>query len=394
MKKLTSSFLLFIGLASMNYSHAQTVTIKREIRSLLSPQSIYLNGTANGAVGGGKSRICYKIDLPYNTVEWYYIYSTSASEGSKKNLELASQLTRLIDPTGLTSIATESIMAPAGEAVIDIYVMGEENKNYFLEKDELGGWVYENPGGYEEGKSLNSKQGRLAIDDVKSGTVYIGIRNPSTWSGVNVSIEVAAVVDIEETNLNEWSTDTKTEFFNYYKSNLTNNGVPEDVSTDFANCIINKMTAAYTPADFSKLSQSQAAEIEQKFINSCKEDFEGGPKTEDQEKGKTYGSLAWKAYENGEIDKAIEYSKKALEKDKTLGWVQANLGLFYLIKNDELTATDYYIEAISNIKKDKINAKNTFKETITDINNALKKYPELKGYKEILAQLEQEHDKL
>lgn len=393
MKKTISSFLLFIGLVSINQSLAQTVTTKRQIQTLLSPQSIYLNGTANGAAGG-KSRTYYKIDLPSNTIEWYYIFSTSASEGGKKTLGLASQLTRLIDPTGLTSIAAESLIAPSGEAVIDVYVLAPKNKDYFMKKDSWGAWVYDNPGGYDEGKTVNAKQGKSRIDDVKNGTVYIGLKNPSTWSGVSITVEVAAIVEVEETNMNEWSAETKTNLFNTYKGNLKTNGFAENVATDLSNCIVNKMTATYTPADFSELSESQISEIEKQIATACAQDLQGGEKTEDQQKGQTYGSLGWKAYENGDIDKAIEYSLKALEKDKTLGWVHANLGLFYLVKNDELKATDYYIDAISNIKKDKLSAKNTFKETIADINNALTKYPDLKGFKEILQQLQQEYDKL
>jgi tetratricopeptide (TPR) repeat protein len=393
MKKMIYSFFVFIGIVSINICLAQTITTKRQIQALLSPQSIYLNGTANGAAGG-KSRTYYKIDLPSNTVEWYYIFSTSASEGGKKTLGLASQLTRLIDPTGLTSITAESLIAPSGESVIDVYVLAPKNKEYFMEKDSWDAWVYDNPGGYDEGKTVNAKQGKSRIDDVKSGTVYIGLKNPSTWSGVNITVEVAAIVEIEETNMNEWSAETKTELFNTYKGNLTANGITENVATVLSNCVVNKMTTTYTPADFSELSESQINEIENQLATACAQDLQGGEKTEDQQKGQTYGSLGWKAYENGELDKAIEYSKKALEKDNTLGWVHANLGLFYLIKNDELKATDFYIDAISNIKKDKLNAKNTFKEAIADINNALTKHPEIKGYIEILQQLQQEYDKL
>jgi len=393
MKKAVFKILIILGLFPTNLIVAQTTTTSRQVQTLLTGQSIYLNGTANGAAGG-KSRTYYKIDLPENTVEWYYIYSTSASEGGNKTLELASQLTKLIDPTGLTSVAATSLLAPSGEAVIDIYVMGYENKGYFMKKDSWGAWEYENPGGYDEGKTVNAKQGKARIDDVKNGTVYIGIKNPSTWNGVNVTIEVAAIVEIEETNLLEWSAETKTDLFNIYKENLTTNGIADNIATDITNCVINKITSTFTPADFSELSESQINEIEKKIANDCVQTLEGGEKTEEQQKGKTYGSLGWKAYENGEIDKAIDYSKKALLKDNSLGWVHANLGLFCLIKNDELTATDYYIEAIIFIKKDILNAKNTFKEIIADINNALIKYPELKGYKEILQQLQQEYEKL
>ena len=118
----------------------------------------------------------------------------------------------------------------------------------------------------------------------------------------------------------------------------------------------------------------------------------GGEKTEEEQKGSTVGSMAWSAYENGDIEKAITYSKKALEYDNTLGWVHGNLGLFYLIKNDELTALDYYLDAITQLKKDRLNGKATLQELINDINNAKEKNPNLSGYQEIITQLQSEID--
>ena len=114
------------------------------------------------------------------------------------------------------------------------------------------------------------------------------------------------------------------------------------------------------------------------------------PKTAEEEKGATFGSLGWKAYENGDVEKAIEYSKKALSYDTKLGWVKTNLGLFSLIKNDEMTATDYYVDAISDIKSNRLTAKRHFEAAIDDINQAIKKYPEFKGYENILDLLKEE----
>lgn len=386
-------YLLFAGLNQINSSFAQTVTTKRQVQTILSPQSIYLNGTANGAAGG-KSRTYYKIDLPSHTVEWYYIFSTSASEERNKTLDLTSQLTNLIDPTGLTSIAAKSLFAPSGEAVIDVYVMGSQNKGYFLEKDSWGAWVYDNPGGYDEGKNVNAKQGKARIDDVTTGTVYIGLKNPSTWSGVNITIEVAAIVEVEEVNMTEWSADSKENIFETYRNSLIDSEVDEAVASEIANCFILKLTQKYSPVDFNNLTDSEINDISTILTQECTTEMQGGEKTEEQKKGATIGGMGWSAYENGDIEKAINYSKKALEYDSTLGWVHGNLGLFYLIKNDELTALEFYLDAITQIKKDKINAKEYFSEIIKDIENAKQKYPELQGYKEILEQLKREQEGL
>lgn len=113
----------------------------------------------------------------------------------------------------------------------------------------------------------------------------------------------------------------------------------------------------------------------------------------DEQSGIQLGNLGWHAYEWGDIDKAIEYSKKSLELDKTLGWIHANLGLFYLIKGNISLANESYASSIIYIKQGN-DAKYDFESVIDDINNAIGKYPSIKGSSEILKKLQAEYDKL
>lgn len=56
-----------------------------------------------GSGFGGKSRTSIKIDLPPNTMEWYYSFTTTEVENGTANLNLAMQLSRmLVDPSGQT----------------------------------------------------------------------------------------------------------------------------------------------------------------------------------------------------------------------------------------------------------------------------------------------------
>jgi tetratricopeptide (TPR) repeat protein len=93
----------------------------------------------------------------------------------------------------------------------------------------------------------------------------------------------------------------------------------------------------------------------------------------------TLGNLAWSAYEEGNIEKCITLSKRALSLDNTLGYVKANLGLCYLIKNDENTATEYYVDALTDFKKEPQTKRKNIAAVIQDIENAVKKYPNLKS---------------
>jgi len=376
------------------FANGQATSKVRKVVTLLPEQGIYLNSTSNGAFGG-KSRVNYKIDLPPNTVEWYYLYSTTPIEGKNQTLGLAAQLTRVVDPTGISALTINALATPSGSGgLIDLYVMGYDNRTAFMAKDYWGAWEYENPGGYEEGRTLNAKQGKKKIDDVLSGTVYIGLKNPHVKDGVNVTIEVAAIVEVDEVDMTVWTTETKEMIYTSYLDDLILGGMSEQVAQSIANCVLEKLVSQYTLLDFTNKSESEMEVIGVALEDECLTELKGGKKTEEEEKGATIGGMAWNAYESGDLDKAISYSNKALEYDKTLGWVHGNLGLFYLIKNDELTALDYYLEAITQIKKDKINAKQYFSELIKDIENAKQKYPDLSGYEEIVEQLQIERDNI
>lgn len=112
----------------------------------------------------------------------------------------------------------------------------------------------------------------------------------------------------------------------------------------------------------------------------CNRKIDGNDSSEEQ-KAVNYGNLGWKSFENGEIDRCIDLSKKALTIDQNMGWVKANLGLCYLIKKQESIATDYYIEALSDINALKVSSqrKQYLQAVIDDIDNAKKIYPDFNG---------------
>lgn len=135
--------------------------------------------------------------------------------------------------------------------------------------------------------------------------------------------------------------------------------------------------------------------VEEQDLGEEKE-ISGGvnEKTVEQKKGLTYSDLGNTAYENGDTAKAFIYFKKAIELDSTLTAIYPRLGLLFLIRGDEMTATDYYVTAISYFKNDITLAKFGLQVSIMELNNALKKYPTLKNYKNILDLLQSEYNKL
>lgn len=190
MKKKLVITLFFISI--IQFSFGQEFEIVRETKKLIDSRDIYLNGGMR-AEFGGKSRISIKIDLPPNTVEWYYSFTTTEGENGTANLNLAMQLSRmLVDPSGLSSIATSRIKVPEGAAAADIYLLDQRNMNLFLQKVDLNGGAFLQ---YPEGMVQNTKQAIVKVDDIKRGTWYLGLKNPSAMNGININIEVVAITE-------------------------------------------------------------------------------------------------------------------------------------------------------------------------------------------------------
>ncbi len=371
--------LLIFGF--IHSSSGQTTQIVRKVVQVMPEQTFYLNGGMRAAFGG-KSRTYYKVDLPKNTVEWYYTFSTLESQNSGvHSLKLASQLTRLVDPTGMTAIAVSAIMSPTGSSSCDIYLMDRQNADAFVNKVDNNGGTYT----YTiSGSRQNYRNGVVQVKDATFGTYYLGFKNPSSSTGIDISFEVAAIVEEIEADNNVWAKESREKLFNLFYQQLKTKNFDDAVSKDVAGCMISNIVAQKTPAGYDNLSQNEKEVLLESQYAKCMGKYKE-VKSPEQEKGEHYGSMGWTAFENGDVDKCIEYSKKALSFYNPLGWVKANLGLCYLIKKDEGTATDYYIDALGDIKKSKISSqvKHYLQETINDINNALKKFPSMKSGNEI-----------
>jgi len=184
--------LSFILLILIHVGYSQDYKIEAETKQIIENRSIYLNGGLN-ATFGGKSRTYLKVDLPPHTVKWYYSFSTRKGKSGTQNLKLAIQLTGMMsDPSGLTSNTLSAIKVPDGVASADIYLLDRQNTDKFLAKEDIYGGSYS----YNmEGSAESTKQAVVEIDDIKSGTVYLGLKNRSTNNGVNITIEVVAITE-------------------------------------------------------------------------------------------------------------------------------------------------------------------------------------------------------
>ncbi|WP_299121991.1 hypothetical protein [uncultured Tenacibaculum sp.] len=186
---IKKTIINLITLILIQFCYSQESGFTYKTKNIIETRDLYINGGARSHFGG-KSRVYIKIDLPKNTDHWYYSFSTSAGKGGTKNLNLAIQLAGLLaDPSGFSSNILTAIKIPQGSASVDVYLLDNFNKNAFINKTR---YQY-----YTEGMVENTKQAAVRIDDVKTGTYYLGIKNPSTLNGLNISIEVVAIVKTE-----------------------------------------------------------------------------------------------------------------------------------------------------------------------------------------------------
>ncbi len=209
MKRIFTLLLLFLVASQII---AQETVVKYEPKTIIENRQIYLNSGSNASFGG-KSREIIKIDLPPNTIEWYYSFSTSLGKSGIKTLMLATQLVVLYSSqtysagsSALAQQAIKTINIPSGSSGIDIFLCDRNNIDKFINKADLnllgGTFSYA-----LEGSANNTKQATVRIDDITKGTVYLGLRNPSSFEGVNISIEVVAIV--KNTSLVEKSDEQK-----------------------------------------------------------------------------------------------------------------------------------------------------------------------------------------
>ncbi|MBQ4405583.1 MAG: hypothetical protein II852_01100 [Bacteroidales bacterium] len=187
MKRILYLFLIVTVLFSINVS-AQQLEPKVVVN-----KHTFLVHSVTYSLFSDEYRSAVRIDLPPNTVEWFYAVSTfnlqSTSQSSGTLLNGLGSLVGKADPvSGVALSALGSHLSTVTESECHIYLLDELNKNSFMDYDSF---QY-----YEEGTRERFNGGTAAIKDNKflSGTWYLGFENPKTKDGVKIELEVVALV--------------------------------------------------------------------------------------------------------------------------------------------------------------------------------------------------------
>jgi len=170
-----------------------SVALKKKYKAItLQPsQDFWVNSGSNAALGG-RSRITLPLEFPKNTVEWYYKFAASRNANeiaqTKEKLHLVGELTQLISgfTGGALNIAVEELTQPPGANYCDVFLLNKDNLSPFEQKTEF---TY-----ITEGTMANYISGVVQMKCCTNDIHYIGVRNPDTFYGIQVAIEVVAIV--------------------------------------------------------------------------------------------------------------------------------------------------------------------------------------------------------
>ncbi len=239
--------------------HYRTV---QKVVPLHNEHTFYLNSSMSV---GGKPRHALRIDLPPNTVEWYYVFTTSKNEqssGARDKIQLAGQLVTFVGKgllnsslVGMAASVVGQIVKPSGVSVCDVWLTDVEGKNQFFETKYMGAsWTYDRPKRYyEEASVQNGKDGAIRVDAVKSGTLYLCFGNAALTEGAFVNFEAAAIVESKE-YADEWVGEGKEALF----QDCMDGFVRKDAAAEaVCHCALDKLVSEQTPGKWNGLSPSE-----------------------------------------------------------------------------------------------------------------------------------------
>jgi hypothetical protein len=180
-------FLLFI-LCKSSFSFSQSSKPVYKVVPVITSHTFYLKGGSRALVGNS-SRQVLPIELPANTVEWYYTITTTSNRKQILKTDLTDQLDKLLIPElGIDAKSSSGLTVPNGTGLCDVYVMTNPNEvNKYVNKKPAASFLMDD-------SRQNYISGVVPVKDFLYGSCFLVLRNPSSSRGLNVTVEVTAVV--------------------------------------------------------------------------------------------------------------------------------------------------------------------------------------------------------
>lgn len=155
-------------------------------------QHFFLNSVTNVM---GRTRVTLPVELPKNTVRWFYTYTCfrDAEQAQKisKSFDLAGQLAGWLIGSGgkIIGLTASVLTAPPGGDQCDVYLLDDKQMRAFRDKEDFTFKV--------SGTRENYASGVVEIVDEK-GDLHLGFRNNSILHGIHIAVEVVAIAEETE----------------------------------------------------------------------------------------------------------------------------------------------------------------------------------------------------
>jgi hypothetical protein len=182
------NILLLMIFCKSPFSFAQNLKPVYKVVPVITSQSFFLKGGSRAMIGNS-SRQALPIQLPANTVEWYYTITTTSNKKQSLNSDLTGQLEKLLIPElGISSTGLSALSVPGGSGVCDVFLMNNPNEvNKYVSKQPAAGFLMTD-------SRQNYISGVVQVKDFLYGSCFLVLRNPSSSQGLHVTVEVTAIV--------------------------------------------------------------------------------------------------------------------------------------------------------------------------------------------------------
>ncbi len=246
-------------LTSVSAQQSRPYDTTFSVVTLSPPQSFYLDSRIVSQING-RSRLTLPVQLPTHTVRWYYSFAAMESKNEPMEwVSLAAQLTKLVDKTGISATFISRFVQPTGTVACDIYVLDTEGGKFFEDKDDKK-WQY------DRNTSRQNMTGGVVESYVTKPNFVIGLSNPSLKSGINVRIEISAVVakwvpiynshrSTNLTNESLWTGAQREALFQAFQAGFEGKMTPS--VSEVSMCLLSKVINNFTPQEFDSKAKSE-----------------------------------------------------------------------------------------------------------------------------------------
>ena len=260
MKQIITTFIIGMGsLTTLFSQQSRPYDTTFSVVTLTPPQSFYLDSRIVSQING-RSRLTLPVQLPPGTIRWYYSFAAMESKNEPMEwVSLAAQLTKLVDKTGISATFISRFVQPTGTAACDIYVLDTEGGKFFEEKDDKK-WQY------DRYTSRQNMTGGVVESFVSKPNFVIGLSNPSLKSGMNLRIEISAVVaklapiynsnrQTPSSSASLWSSGQREAFFQDFQARFEGKLTPS--VSEVSMCMLSKVINNFTPEEYNAKAKSE-----------------------------------------------------------------------------------------------------------------------------------------